>query len=469
MRRAVVGAASASLLLLTPATASAHGIVGRQDLPIPVWLFGWGAAVVLVLSFVALATLWTEPRLENAGDRVLFSVPLIAEVVAGAIGVGLFALVVYAGLSGSQVPVDNIAPTAVYVAFWTIPPVLGLMFGDVFAALSPWRAIGRATGWVAKRLAGDSLPDPLAYPQRIGHWPAAATIFAFTWVELAYSENSDPSTLAILALAYMALQLVGMSLYGVQAWTAKADGFGVLFGLYGRLSAIFVKDRRLRIRRLLSGITSFRPGAGTIALLCVAIGSTSFDGFSQGTLWAQIVPHLQSFFGDLGLNQRHALEAAFTVGLTALCLFVALIYWLGVQGMKTVESGHAWRELAPAFVHSLVPISLAYVVAHYFSLVAYQGQDLWRLASDPLGDGSDIFGTASRAIDYSVVGANGIWYVQVGALVAGHVLALALAHDRALVVYQDGRAATRSQYWMLAVMVGFTSLGLWLLSATAQA
>jgi hypothetical protein len=155
--------------------------------------------------------------------------------------------------------------------------------------------------------------------------------------------------------------------------------------------------------------------------------------------------------------------------LVGLCLFVALVYRLGIEGMRRVQSGHERRELASAFVHSLVPISLAYVVAHYFSLVAYQGQDLWRLASDPLGDGSDLFGTAASAIDYSVIGANGIWYVQVGALVVGHVLALALAHDRALVVYDDARSATRSQYWMLAVMVAFTSLGLWLLSAAAQA
>ncbi len=115
-----------------------------------------------------------------------------------------------------------------------------------------------------------------------------------------------------------------------------------------------------------------------------------------------------------------------------------------------------------------MPIALAYVVAHYFSLLAYQGQAVAYLASDPLGDGSDLLGTASASIDYSIIDANGIWYVQVGALVLGHVAGLVLAHDRALALYRNGRDATRSQYWMLAVMVGFTSLGLWLLSAGAQ-
>ena len=106
----------------------------------------------------------------------------------------------------------------------------------------------------------------------------------------------------------------------------------------------------------------------------------------------------------------------------------------------------------------------AYVVAHYFSLLAYNGQDVLRLASDPLGTGADLLGTADATIDYSVVSATAIWYVQVGALVAGHVAGLVLAHDRALALYGDHRAASRSQVVMLVVMVCFTVLGLWLLS-----
>ena len=108
------------------------------------------------------------------------------------------------------------------------------------------------------------------------------------------------------------------------------------------------------------------------------------------------------------------------------------------------------------------------LVAHYFSLLAYNGQDLWRLANDPLGNGADYFGGANATINYGVVSATGIWYVQVGALVIGHVAALVLAHDRALALYRDPKLAVRSQYWMLAIMVGFTSLALWLLSQANQ-
>jgi hypothetical protein len=163
---------------------------------------------------------------------------------------------------------------------------------------------------------------------------------------------------------------------------------------------------------------------------------------------------------------EHALEAAFTVGLVGAVLCISTLYWLGVLGMRSVGANHSAHELAGRFIHSLAPIALAYVVAHYFSFVAYQGQALGYLVSDPLGRGSDLLGTASATIDYGVISANGIWYVQVAALVIGHVSGLVLAHDRALTVYARAREATRSQYWMLAVMVALTSLGLWLLSSS---
>lgn len=112
----------------------------------------------------------------------------------------------------------------------------------------------------------------------------------------------------------------------------------------------------------------------------------------------------------------------------------------------------------------MIPIAFAYVFSHYFSLLVTDGQAVAYLISDPLGDGSDLFGTAHATIDLGILSPSTIWYVQVAALLAGHVGGLVLAHDRALVVFDRPRAATRSQHWMLAVMVGFTCLGLWLLS-----
>jgi len=464
---AVAAAVAGLAIAVLPEVALAHGLVGRQDLPIPRWLFAWGAAAVLVVSFVALAVLWPRPRLEDTSERPLARVPAALEVLCGALGVAAFAAVVYAGLAGTQSGAANLAPTVIYVLFWVGLPVLSALLGDVFAAFSPWRALARATAWVAGR-AGAGVPAPMAYPAALGRWPAALGILAFAWVELVYSGRDDPSTLALLALAYAAIQLVGMSLYGINAWTRNADAFAVCFHLFSLLSPLHWGARTLFARPPLSGAPHLVVGAGTVALLCVMIGTTSFDGFSQGRLWSsQIVPDLLARFVDLGFSQQTALELTFTIGLLAAVGFVAGLYRLGVMGMRSV-GGHGAVDLAGRFVHTLIPIALAYVVAHYFSLLAYQGQAVAFLVSDPLGDGSDLLGTASATIDYGVIGATSIWYVQVAALVIGHAAGLTLAHDRALVVYRRVRDATRSQYWMLAVMVAFTSLGLFLLSAAAQ-
>jgi hypothetical protein len=474
-RRAALAAAGALVVLacvaVAPEIAGAHGLVGRQDLPIPRWLFAWAAAVVLVVSFVALAVLWPKPRMqEGVKERRLLSMPApMLEPLCGGLGIAAFVAVVYAGFAGTQTATANLAPTVIYVLFWVGIPVLSLLFGDVFRAFNPWRALARGVALLASGVAGKGgLPAPLPYPKRLGRWPAALVILAFAWVELVYANRDDPSTLAIMACAYAAVQLVGMSLYGIEAWERNADGFAVYFGLFSRLSPLHWRGGVLSTRPILGGAPALDELPGTVALLCTMIGTTSFDGFSQGPTWGSIAPHLQQFFLDVGLSQEHALEAGFTVGLIGVVLIVASLYRLGVVGMRTVGGSLEAGELGRRFAHSLIPIALAYVVAHYFSLLAYQGQATAYLVSDPLGDGSNLFGTASSTIDYGVIGATGIWYVQVGALVLGHAAGLTLAHDRALALYRRARDATRSQYWMLAVMVGFTSLGLWLLSAQSQ-
>ena len=448
----------------------AHGLVARSDLPIPAWLFGWAAAMVLVVSFVALAVLWPEPKLQHerwrplpgALGRLLGSRPV--EIGCGAIGVFLLGVVIYTGLEGIQSSSANFAPTFVYVVFWLALVPASVLFGDVFRAFNPWRAIGRSVGFVAAKAARGALPAPLTYPERLGHWPAAAGIFAFAVLELVSSSGDQPDTIAIATLVYSALTFVAMALYGVDTWSSRGEAYSVYFNLFSRLSAIETRDRVVGLRLPLSGLAALKAGAGTVPLLAVMIGSVTFDGAAEAPLWTGIAPDISELLQDIGLSPQHALELTFLIGLTAAVLLVYAFYMLGVVGAKSVGGGFTTERLARAFVHTLVPIALAYVAAHYFTLLLFQGQAVEYLASDPLGDGSDLFGTADSQIDYTLIGANATWYWQVGFVVAGHVAALTLAHDRALALYDDAKLAVRSQYWMLAVMVGFTSLALWLLS-----
>jgi hypothetical protein len=455
--------------LLFPADASAHGIVGKADLPIPVWLFSWTAAIVLVVSFVALSTLWTRPQLQGEHRKRLFRMPVALARLASITGIGLFVLVVYTGFAGAQVPNANFSVTFIYVVFWVGVPVGSVLFGDVFRAFSPWRSCARAIRWAGRRMAPRVFARaPLRYPEKLGMWPAVAGLIGFAWLELVYvpADRDHPATLAVLSLAYFLTMLTGMALFGVEEWERRADGFGAYFSLFSRMAPLCQDEHGVVYsRRLLSGLADMPVINGTVALVCTVIGTTTFDGFSNGGVWRNGEPSLQSMFADLGFNQTPAFELTYSVGLVLCVALIAGIYRLGIIGVRSVSPRYDKSELTHMFAHTLVPIGFAYVLAHYFSLLIWQGQAVGYLASDPLGNGANLFGTSSYQIDYTIISYAAIWYVQVAALVSGHVGGLALAHDRALSVYRNGEEAIRSQYWMLAVMVAFTSFGLWLLSA----
>ena len=453
--------------LLFPAAASAHGIVGKADLPIPVWLFSWAAAIVLVVSFVALSTMWTRPQLQREQRKRLMRMPAAVPWLASLVGVALFALVLYSGFAGAQVADANFSVTFIYVIFWVGVPVSSAFFGDLFRVLSPWRSCARAIRWAGRRVApGIFRRAPLRYPQWLGMWPSVAVVVGFAWLELVYVDRDRPSTLAALSLAYFLLMLAGMALFGIEEWSSQADGFSAYFNLLSRMSVLCSDEHGvIYSRRLLSGLTGMPVRRGTIGLVCAIIGTTTFDGFSNGGVWRHLEPNLESFFSNLSFNQTPAQELAYSTGLVMCVLLIGVIFQLGVIGVRSVSDRFGDAELRRTFAHTLVPIGFAYVLAHYFSLLIWQGQAIGYLASDPLGNGANLFGTSSYEIDYTIISYAAIWYVQIAALVSGHVGGLALAHDRALSIYPDAEEAIRSQYWMLAVMVAFTSFGLWLLSA----
>ena len=202
LEHSVVPIAEISVSPRLSAAPLAHALAGKQDLPIPEWLFAWGASLVLIVSFVALSVAWREPRFEE--DRWRAAVGAASRGAAreprhrgrwrGAIGVFLLGVTVWAGLYGTEAPDRNFSVTFVFVTVW-----LGLRgrsascFGDVFRAFNPWRAIARVasarrSGWSRAR----RRRAPLPYPERLGRWPAAIGLLAFLWLELVYGAERLP-------------------------------------------------------------------------------------------------------------------------------------------------------------------------------------------------------------------------------------------------------------------------------------
>ena len=266
------------------------------------------------------------------------------------------------------------------------------------------------------------------------------------------------------ALGYALLTIVAQIVYGVESWTRYGETFSVYYNLFARMSAVETRDRVTGLRPPLGGLPGLDPKPGTVVLLSVMIGTVTFDGLTQGRLWKDLSVDLTDVVTGMGFSINSAPQIVDSIGLVACVLLVGGFYRAGIAGARSVGGDLDTVQLRRAFVHSLVPIAMVYVAAHYLTFLLFEGQAIRYLASDPFSQGWDLFGTASAAIDYSILSQNGAWYLQVAFVVAGHVAALILAHDRALALYSDAKLAVRSQYWMLAIMVAFTTLALWLLA-----
>ena len=426
----------------------AHGVGSRTDLPLPVWLFAYGAGAALLISFVTLRILWPKPRLSAlAAGRLLpagaSGVASVAGWAARAVGLAFFILVFVAAAVGTEEAASNFAPVAVYVLFWVGLQVASAVLGDVWRVLSPWDTLAL----LARR--GPDRPHPDAT-----HWPAVAGIAGFVWLELCYHQPDSPRVLAVALALYTLAMAAGVARSG-RAWLRTGDGFAAWFGLLAAMAPLFRDgEGRLRARLPFTGLAQVVPRAGTAALIITVLGSTAFDGLTRTQWWQTVI----------GTRLGWEATAVRTLGLAFTIGVVGLVY-AGALRLAAQLTGQPPDSLLLPFVHSLVPIALAYAVAHYFSLLVFEGQQALALLSDPLGRGADWFGTADWAIDYRALSSRTIAYVQAGAIVVGHVVAVVVAHDRAVELF-DTRAATRSQVPLLAVMVVYTVAGLAILLGT---
>ena len=454
-------------------TILAHGIGGVRDLPIPESYFYASGLIVLVVTFVALGALWQRPLLERNQDgrplpgalqAILLS--RFLRVLLGAISVGLLVLVIATALFGTSLELLNFAPTFVFVIFWVGLPLLSVVLGDVWRVLSPWRALADAAVWTMERMG--RVTRPLLEPtERLGRYPAALALFAFVTLELAHPRPSYPRTLGVAVALYTYWALAGMAVFGRDTWTRSGEGFAVAFSLLARIAPFAVRDGKVVVRWPLTGLAGAEPVRGTLLFVAVLLGSTSFDGFSRSSTWQNVLADVRT---ELAEEPVWVIDLATTfvniAGLVAFVAAVLLTYFGAVEGARRLVREP--RSLVPDFVLPLAPIAFAYLIAHYFSFFLIQGQFIYPLASDPFGKGWDLFGTVDYAPNLAPVSTNTIWYVQVAALVAGHMAGLAVAHDRAVALFERRSDALRSQYPMLGLMVLYTVGGMWLLSRLFQ-
>ena len=392
-----------------------------------------------------------------AGRR-LFSVPrgLVAGIRILALLVLLFT--VYGGFIGAQDPYRNLITTMVWVTWWVGFAFVCALVGDLWALANPFRF--------------PTFPPRGEYPSWLGAWPAVLLLFGFAWAELVWHEKDVPTYLASAVLGYAALTWTAMAVFGTDAWLRNGEAFSIAFGVLGRFAPLYARDGTLHVRP---------PGAGLLAderlpvpiavFVLLMLSSVTCDGFFETPLMRRLEtaalaspPVASALFSasEWGLDEaeiiRSATLAAFPV------IFVAA-FWLSAWAMvRASKKSLPVTHVACAFVLTLVPIAVAYHLAHYFSLLMTAGQFMIPLVSDPFGSGWNLFGTAGYKVDLGAVSPYVFWYGAVILIVTGHVIAVVLAHVAALRLFGSARAAAASQVPMVALMVAYTMLSLWILA-----
>ena len=462
--------------------ASAHGFGLRYDLPLPLTLWIIGAASTVLLSFLLVAiAVRLNPRME-APVRLNLLRWQMGRVVTGRtmrfvarlLAVAALILIVVAGLIGDQTPTRNLTPTAIWIAWWVGVSYLSAFIGNVWCVINPWATLFE---WYEKALPIQSAwrGARIGWPERLGVWPATGLFIVFAWVELVWDARSVPAQLARLATGFSVLTWIGMYLFGRDTWLRHGDPFALAFSVLARFAPTEMRVERNCEHEAPESLRKWLlrpPGTGLldtknvtpslVVFVLVMLSTVTFDGLMATPLWQRIENTLYESLPALG-NSRLAIIN--TVGLLAFCaIFVAVYRAVATLVANASRKSMTVDAASRAFVLTLVPIAIAYLIAHYLSYFLIQGQLLIRLASDPFGFDWNIFGSAHFRPNIGIVGARFTWYTSLFAIVVGHVIAVSLAHIIALRNIADPRAAMRSQIPMLVLMVAYTMMSLWIIA-----
>jgi len=495
-------------LLLAAASfrpAEAHGFGQRYDLPVPLHLWIAGAAAAVGLSFVAVRLFVRRPPGARGYRRVNLLRWRAGRVLAHhrgrrlaqTVSIGLFLLIVAAGLIGDQTPTRNLAPIWVWVIWWVGFAYVSALVGNVWAVMNPWAAAFEGAEALARRLSRHGLSLDRRYPRWLGMWPGIVLFIAFAWAELVYGGRAIPGQLALMIIVFSIITWTGMALFGRGVWLRHGDPFAAAFGLFARFSPTEIRvtnpaaclrcparcrpdsdgcldcgdcfdraapaEREWNLRPYGAGLQRTDDVSDSMVVFVLLLLSTvAFDGFAATPAWASLESALYTALAPFG-DAR--LTAIGTLGLVGFAAAFGVVYGLFAAGMARAAGGElSTGAVARIFVLSLIPIAIAYHLAHYFTYVLIQGQLAIRLASDPFGFGWNLLGTARYRPDVGIVGARFAWYTAVIGIVLGHILAVYVAHVVALRRFSDRRRAVRSQLPMLVLMVGYTMVSLWIIA-----
>ena len=461
----------------------AHAIGGTFQLPVPLWLYLAGAAAAVAASFAVTALM-----ARRASDQP-YSVRPVSDALAGIARTALrvIGLAWWYGAIGVGFIVGDISPlpaVLLWTFIWVALPIVAALLGNPWPSLSPFRTTYTALDWLARRLGADRLELGLAYPAGLARWPAVAVLAAGIWAELILPGRTTAGTVAALLTGYTLLTLAGMILFGPIAWLRHAELFEVLLGWFGRIgpigrlsvsrelcagcdegcepercldcpecsTAADDGERRAVLRPWFAGLTDVaRAGWSDAAFIVLALAGVTYDGMQETAFGGALLGAIQPPVIDLLGPTANAFLLSDTVPF-ALVVGAFLCAFGLVVGLTRLLGG---KHHAPAgaYAATLLPIAAGYLVAHYLTLVIQGIVWLPSLVADPL---------MSLAPELDWIPVSAVWYLSVVAIVGGHVAGIVLAHRLAL---RDApRRAVVAGLPMVALMIGYTVLSLWIIA-----
>ncbi len=452
--------------LFSASPVSAHAFGKLYNLPVPFWLYLYGGAAAIIVSFLIIGYFVNQTKKSLIfPNRDISSLVFVAvlknslsKIVLKSLVLFLFVLAVLTGIFGVNTSYANFNMTFFWIIFVLGTTYLCAIVGNVWNLVNPWKTLAELFEFMSSR----PLRGYIDYPQKFAYYQELLFYFIFILIEL--TVKATPFDLSFFIIDYTALTFGAVFLFGKENWFAKGEFFSVLFGLISKVAPLEYSAKKVYLRAPFVGLLKdSAQDFSQLLFILFMLSSTAFDGFRSTLPWRNIYTAVfKSQMSSWGDSLDKIVQTASL--LISPLLFLAIYLILLVVMKILVRSNLSLKDLALKFAFSLIPIALVYNVAHYYTLLLIQGQDIIRLASDPFGFGWNLFKTANFSPNIRLIDANFVWHSQVALILIGHIAAVYLAHLVAINLFPSHKKALASQFPMLALMVIYTMIGLWILS-----
>ena len=401
-----------------------HGIINVGDLPIPFNMVLNAAVLTVVVTFVFLKVSWKESILTS--EERLFSTKQSPS--GKLLGLLVLVLLTVPCLINNEAAKVSVTPLILWVFLWIGVPVLGLLFGDLYAKFNPLSIIVNRKG--------DSK----------NVYVASFLFICLTWFELVWTKPGNPRHIGIVFLLLIVVVSLVQKFY--KKTIIEVDPLLVLHHLYSKMR---ITHKAPVFKSLLNNLSNLAQLKGMEYFILLMIGTVTYDGLRETTFWFNL-------FGTRSYETSFSTMAFLSMNLIVIIFYRFACYF----AIRVSGENYDLNEISLKFGHTMLPIAFAYHVTHYLGLLLFESQTLLYRLNDPLGFGWNLFNAQETTVDYFLEPIV-LWTVMVIVTLAGHMLSVVLAHDLSVKIFGHQKS-DKTQYIFLFITVALTLQALFVLS-----